>query len=406
MNILFLTDNFPPETNAIASRVFERARYWVRWGHTVTIITSVPNFPEGKVYSGYKNRWHQIELIEGIKVVRVKTFIAKNQGFFFRTLDFISYSVPAIFASLFQKNQDIVVATSPQFFVACTGWIVAILKRRNFILEIADLWPASIVGVGMLRAGFLLTLLEKLELFLYKQADALIVLTSSYKKNMVERGIEESKIHVILNGVELDRYKPTTKDRQLAQELHIENSFVIGYIGTLGMAQGLENVLDTAELLRKNARVRFLFVGSGAARDSLLAEKEKRNLSNVIFVGAQPKESVQRYWSLCDVVLVHLKDMPIFKTVIPSKLFEAMGMGLPILLVAPEGEASQLVCEEGTGIWIKPNDPKLFYETLQLLQQDSLRKKMREQSISYAPMHTREKQAHEMSEVFKKYSKT
>ena len=147
MKILFLTENFPPETNAAANRVYERATFWAAWGHDVTVITSAPNFPKGVLHDGYENKWYQTETLGGIKVVRVKTYITANAGILLRTLDFLSFMVTGFFASLAQKRPDIVVATSPQFFTAIAGWLVGVFRRRPFVLELGDIWPASIVAV-------------------------------------------------------------------------------------------------------------------------------------------------------------------------------------------------------------------------------------------------------------------
>jgi hypothetical protein len=163
MHILFLTDNFPPERNAPASRVYEHACYWVRQGHRVTVLTCAPNFPEGKVYAGYCNRWYQVEEVDGIHVVRVKTFIAKNEGVLLRILDYLSFMVTGSLAGLLQPHPDVVVATSPQFCMVVAGWAVAALRRLPFVFELRDLWPASIHAVGALRASTALRCLERLE---------------------------------------------------------------------------------------------------------------------------------------------------------------------------------------------------------------------------------------------------
>ena len=297
MHILFLTDNFPPERNASASRVYERACYWVRWGHRVTVITCAPNFPEGKVHPGYRNRWYQVEKKDGIRVVRVKTFIAANEGMVLRILDFVSFMVTAFPAGLVQKRPDVIVATSPQFFAGVGGWAIAAARRLPFVLEISDLWPASITAVGAMRDNLGLRLIEHLELFLYRRAAGIVALTEAFKDNLVGRGVEPGKITVVINGVDLSRFSPRPREANLAKELNLEGRFVIGYIGTHGMAHSLERVLDAAELLRDTPAVRFLFVGSGAAREGLVTEASRRQLGNVVFVPAQPKEKIAAYWS-------------------------------------------------------------------------------------------------------------
>jgi colanic acid biosynthesis glycosyl transferase WcaI len=401
MQIVFLTDNFPPEGNAIASRVYERACYWVKRGHEVTVITSAPNFPEGKVYPGYKNKFYQVETMSGIRVVRVKTFIAKNKGFILRTLDFISYIIPALIAGLMQKKPDVIIATTPQFFVGVTACLLTALRRTPFILEVADIWPASIVGVGAMHKNIFIRALEKLELFLYKRANAIVVLTHAFKQNLTSRKVPPEKISVVINGVDIHQFAPVSKNNELAATLEIlPGQFVIGYIGTHGMAHALQNVLHTAEQLRDHPEILFLFVGAGAERDALLSYAASKNLTNVKFIPAQPKKAIDQYWSLCDVALVHLKNSPVFAEVIPSKIFEAMAMGLPILLAAPQGEASAIIQNEQAGIWVPAEEPAaLAAAVLSYVNNPALRAQYAEQSRQRAKFHSREQQADDMLAV-------
>lgn len=402
MNILFFVENFPPERNAAASRVFERACYWVEWGHEVTVVTSAPNFPEGRVYDGYKNSWHNVEYISGIRVIRVKTFISANEGKWRRIADFLSFMFTGYIAALFEAKPDIVVASSPQFFAAVGGWVLSRTKLVPFVFELGDLWPASIVAVGAMRRGFLLRWMERLELYLYRESAAVVALTSAFKDDLVRRGIDPAKVFVVINGVDLARYAPRLRDQGLAESLGIApENFVIGYVGTHGMAHALEKVLDAAELAR-GTRLRFLFVGSGAARESLVAEATRRGLSNVIFIAAQPKNQMPAYWSLCDVALAHLKNTPVFETVIPSKIFEAMGMGLPVLLAAPKGEASEIVESYEAGLWVAAEDPaQLVDAATRLMEDQELYKRLRANSLASAPLFSRERQAKDMMVVLK-----
>ncbi|MEK9680025.1 MAG: glycosyltransferase family 4 protein [Rhodospirillaceae bacterium] len=401
MKILFFTENFPPETNAAATRVFERAVYWARWGHEVTVITCAPNFPHGQVFDGYRNAWHQVEDLSGIRVVRVKTFIAANQGVVRRSLDFLSFLVTGCVAGLFQPKPDVVVSTSPQFFAAVAGWAVGLCRRRPFVFELGDLWPNSISAVGAMKKGVLLSLMEKFELFMYRRSAAVAALTNAFKDNLVARGINGEKIHVVLNGVDLPRYAPRPRDQALAEEWGIGGKFVIGYLGTHGMAHGLINVLDAAEKLADEPDVLFLFVGAGAEREMLKTEAAKRNLTNMQFRESQPKERMPEIWSLCNVALIHLKDSPAFADVLPSKIFEAMGMGLPVLLVSPEGEASRLLGKRGAGPWAPAGDPEALAGVVRSLRHDdATRQAYAEASLNAAPLHSRETQAREMLAVF------
>ena len=181
MNILVLTENFPPETNAAATRVYERACYWVRWGHSVTVVTCAPNFPDGVLFEGYRNRWHQSESMDGIRVVRVKTFISPNRGVVRRSLDFLSFGISGLVAALFEPRPDVVIGNSPQLFAAAAGYGVGALRRVPFVFEVADLWPASIIAVGAVKRARPLMLLEKLELYLYRRAAIVVALTAAHQ---------------------------------------------------------------------------------------------------------------------------------------------------------------------------------------------------------------------------------
>ena len=400
MNILFLTENFPPETNAAATRVYERACYWIKSGHRVTVITSAPNFPEGRIFPGYRNRWRQTEDMDGIRVVRVKTYIAPNRGVIRRTLDFLSFMVTAFWAGLFEPKPDVITATSPQFFAAVGGWMLGGAKRCPFVFELGDLWPASIAAVGAVRSSLTLRLIEKLELHLYARSEAVVALTPAFKDNLTGRGIVAEKIAVIPNGVDTWRYGPRTKNPDLAKTWGLGDCFVVGYVGTHGMAHALGNVLDTAERLKAVDGFRFLLAGAGAERDALIADAGRRGLDNVVFMPPQPKDAMPRVWSLCDVALVHLKNDPLFAGVIPSKIFEAMASGLPILLAAPEGEASNIIDRHGAGVSVAAEDPDALADACRRLMDNGAGlKALAEKSLAAARLHSREAQANHMAEV-------
>ena len=400
MHIHFLTDNFPPEGNAPASRTYEHAVYWVRSGHKVTVITGAPNFPEGKLFKGYKNRWYSVENMDGIRVVRVKTYITANEGFAKRTLDYMSFMVSSFIAGMFQKRPDVIVATSPQFFTACSAWMLSVFRWRAFVFELRDLWPSSIKAVGAMKDSRLIRALERLEMFLYQKAAAIVSVTNSFKNELVERGIDGSKIAVVINGVELSRYRPCEKDAALLREFDLEHKFVVGYIGTHGMAHALHRILEAADLLRDREEIVFLLVGGGAERETLLKRAEEMGLKNVRFAPRQPKEKMPAIWSLCDVSLIQLKNDPLFKSVIPSKIFESMGMGLPIILSLPVGESSRIIEVTGAGVVIPPEQPEKLALTVVELFEDRVKlEKLAKASAEAAAQHSRKRQAYLMMDV-------
>ena len=407
MKILFFSENFPPESNAAATRVYERAVYWANWGHDVTVITQAPNFPEGRLFDGYRNKWKQTETISGIRVVRVKTYIAQNSGVAHRTLDFLSFMATGFLAGLKQPRPDVVAATSPQFFAAVSGWAIGAVRRIPFVFELGDLWPASITAVGAMKKSFALSMVEKLELFLYRKSAAVAALTNSFKDDLMSRGIPGGKIAVVINGVDLSRYEPRERDPDLATTYGLTGKFVIGYVGTHGMAHALGNVLNAAELLQATGDeagkedIRFLLAGAGAERDDLIADAAARGLGNVIFMERQAKESMPAVWSQCNVALVHLKNSPVFAGVIPSKIFEAEAMGLPVLLAAPDGEASQIVIADQAGLHVPAEDPQALLDgVLELYTDGRKRAAFAANSLAAAPGHSRETQARDMLKVF------
>lgn len=374
MHILFLTDNFPPEVNAPASRTFEHCREWVKAGHQVTVITTAPNFPTGKVFSGYRNKLWQTEQMAGIRVVRVWSYVAENSGFAKRVIDYLSFMFAAFPASLFVRKVDVVVGTSPQFFTACAAYVVGAVKRVPWVFELRDIWPESIRVVGAMKQSVALDYLEKLELFLYRKATLIVSVTSAHRDNLIARGIQGSKIQVVTNGVDIDRFVPCAKDASLVSRYGLEGKFVAGYIGTLGMAHGLDTVLDAAKLMAGAAdagRYRFVLLGNGAQKATLMARALAEGLDNVVFIDSVPKEAVVRYWSILDVALIHLKSDDLFKTVIPSKMFESMGMAIP-LLHGVQGESADILEREDVGILFEPENAGALCEGLRRLNGDEV----------------------------------
>lgn len=403
MRILFLSDNFPPEGNAPATRLYEHATRWVRAGHEVTVITCAPNFPEGKLFPGYRNAWRQVDVVDGIRVVRVKTYITANEGFLKRTLDYLSFMLMATVMSVFERRPDVVVATSPQFFCAIAGWMVGVLKWRPFVFELRDLWPASIMAVGAMRKNMAIRMLERVELFLYRRADAIVSVTESFREDLVARGVPRGKIHVVINGVDLERYEPRKRDIPLAQEFGLEGKFVAGYMGTHGMAHALPKVLEAAERLLHREDIAFFFAGSGAERGRVEQIVAERKLHNVRLIPRQPKERMPALWSLCDLSIVPLRDTPVFATVIPSKIFESMGMGVPILMSLPEGEATAIVRKTRSGVCVPPEDPETMAAEIARLADASLEmEQLRRQAREAAPAFSREALAARMLSIVSK----
>jgi glycosyltransferase involved in cell wall biosynthesis/uncharacterized heparinase superfamily protein len=353
MHIVFFSHYYPPEVNAPASRTSEHCREWVRQGHDVTVVTCAPNHPSGKVYPSYRNRLYQTEWIDGVHVIRLWTFLAANEGFLLRTLNYVSYLVAVVLALPTLRRPDVIVSTSPQFFCGLAGLAARFIKRAPWVLEIRDLWPESIVTVGAMRRNWCVRLLEALEAHAYRRADRIVSLTQSFVPHIAERAGNPAKIAVITNGVDVSHFKAATDRGNTKRELGLDEKFVAAYVGTHGMAHGLETILEAAALLRDQPRIAFLLVGDGAERSRIERLKQERRLDNVLILGQRSKEAMPSIWAATDASLILLRRNELFRKVIPSKMFEAMAMRRPIVL-AVEGEARALLKEAGAGIAITP----------------------------------------------------
>ncbi|APU10098.1 glycosyltransferase WbuB [Cellulophaga lytica] len=366
MKLLFLTDNFPPEVNAPATRTYEHCKEWVKEGVEVTVVTCAPNFPQGKVFEGYKNRLFYKEVIDGIKVIRVWTYISANKGFIKRILDYVSFMISSFIVGLFIKT-DIIVATSPQFFTAISGRWLSFWKRKKWIMEVRDLWPESIKAVGAMGPNSAISFFEFLESRMYKNASKIVVVTDSFKKTLNEKhNVPSSKIEVVKNGVNSDLFIPTEKNLELLNQLRLENKIIVGYIGTHGMAHALDFILKCAKKI-KEEQIHFLFLGDGAKKEELLELKNSLGLQNVTMLPSVSKKEVVEYISILDIALVNLKKSDTFKHVIPSKIFELCAMHKPILL-GVEGETKKIIEDYMVGVTFEPENEEDFLEKILLLK--------------------------------------
>lgn len=374
MRILLLTDNYPPETSPPALRCSMHAKRWVELGHRVNIVTSFPNFPDGKVFGGYRQSLFKREIVDTIDVLRVPTLIFPNRAIVLRVLDFLSFMITGSIASMFVGRPDVVIATSPQFFTAVAGWFVSVVYRRPFVFEVRDLWPDSIVAVGAMNEGRAIKLVRRLEQFLYRQADLIVTVTSSSRDVLVARGIDGNKIVVVTNGIDTGTLTPGPAPAEFRQRLGLENKIVVSYIGTVGMAHGLQLILDAADECRNRLpEVHFVIVGSGAELNDLQQQASQRGLGNVTFVGRVAHADIINYWRLSDITLVLLKDTPLFRTVIPSKIFEAMATGTPIITNV-RGELQALLEPLGAAEMIEPDSLSALVDTIEKLAKDPARR--------------------------------
>ena len=376
MKILYVSQYFPPEMGAPGARVAELSRHWVQAGHQVTVLTGFPNHPTGVVPLEYRAELRRLvmrEKVGGVNVVRSWLLPFPNRKAYERMLNYSSFSVSSAITGLFLSRPDVVIATSPQLLVGLSGWWLARLPRVPFVFEVRDLWPESLAAVGMgdpnssLHRG-----LAKIAGFLYRRCDRVVVVSPAFKDHLIEHWqVPPKKISVIENGVETGLFSPGAPDRELRRELGAEGKFLVCYIGTMGMAHGLETLVEAAARLRDSApQVLFLLVGEGAEKSHITSLARSRGLTNLRFVDQQPREKIPVYIRASDVCLVLLKKSELFKTVIPTKMLEFMACARPVIL-GVDGQSRKIVDEAQAGLFMEPENPDALAEAILHLAADS-----------------------------------
>ena len=374
---------------APAARVSELSRHWVNAGHEVTVLSGFPNHPDGVIRPEYRKHFYRgvhRDEIDGIEIVRTWLLPFPNRKSYERVLNYSSFCASASITGSFLDRPDVVIATSPQLLVGVSGWWISKLKNTPLVLEIRDLWPESLAAVGVGGSHSMLhRALAKLAGFLYRKADHIAVVTPAFRERLIgDWQVPDQKISIIRNGVETQLFSPHKSDPQLRKALNAEEKFVVSYIGTLGLAHGLETLITAAERLQFIApQVLLLFVGEGAERERIVSLAKSKGLHNVRFVPQQDREKIPAYICASDACLVLLKKSPVFETVIPTKMLEFMSCARPIIL-AVDGQARSILESSRSGIYTPPeNADGLCKAILQLQQQPSLRQEMGKSGRNY-----------------------
>jgi glycosyltransferase involved in cell wall biosynthesis len=364
MRILFISHYFPPEVNAPASRTHEHCREWVRQGHDVTVITGVPNHPRGVLFEGYQNRLVQEERVDGIRVIRTWMYLSANEGFGGRIANYVLFAIAAAIACFRVERPDVVIATSPQFFAGLAGALISRLRGAPFVLEVRDLWPESIVQLGQIQPGFLLRRLEWLETALYRSAAGIVVNTRAFIDHISARGVPRERMELVYNGIDPELFRPQPRDDALLRKHGLEDKFLVAYIGTLGLAHGVDTLLEAADRLRDQPDLHFLVIGDGATRRDLESMAAERGLENVTLLGQRPRAEIPSWIASIDLLVVLLRDLSIFTSVIPSKVFEFCAQERPVVVSTPKGEIRSLLEAADAGYSIDAEQPDALVDTI------------------------------------------
>ena len=376
MKILYVSQYFPPEMGAPAARAAELSRHWARMGHEVTVLTGFPNHPTGVVPEDWRSRLDHLrytERVDGVHVVRTWLWPLPNRKAHERIRNYASFCVSAGLSGLALRKPDVIIATSPQLLVALSGWWLAWWKRVPFVFEVRDLWPESLAAVGAGREGSLLhRTLGAIAGFLYRRANRIVVVAPAFKDHIIRYwNVPAANISVVENGVETDLFRLDPAAMEVRKHLKLEDRFLICYIGTMGNAHGLETLIAAAEELQTALpSAMFLLIGEGAEKERIVQLAAARGLTNIQFLGQQPRERIPAYVSAADVCLVMLKKTELFKTVIPTKLLEYMACERPVI-VAVDGQARQIIEEAGAGVFVEPENSKALVKAVHDLAGDT-----------------------------------
>jgi glycosyltransferase involved in cell wall biosynthesis len=370
MKIVVICHYFPPEIGAPSARIYEMARHWVELGNEVHVVTCFPNHPTGIIPDKYKGMKYLHEMMDGIHIHRNYVYATPNKGFMKKTLGHISFMFSSVLISMRKiKKPDVIITSSPTFFSIFSGYWYSLRKRVPFVLEIRDLWPAAMIELGVMKKGAVTNILEKMELFFYRKSKRLIMVTEAFKDNVVNRGIDADKVYVVTNGVNQEMFYPKEKNKSLIDNYGLSGKFVVSYAGAHGISQNLATILKAAKALKEEEDIEFLFIGEGAEKDKLRAAVGEQGITNVRFIDSQPKEMIPDFYSISDVCLIPLKNIQLFKIFIPSKMFEIMACGVPIV-ASLEGEAADILTESKAALVVHPDNDEEIRQAILKLKND------------------------------------
>jgi glycosyltransferase involved in cell wall biosynthesis len=371
VRIALISHYFWPELGAPSARLLELGRAWVARGHEVIAVTNFPNHPTGIIPERYRGKSFLLESAEGLQIIRCRTYATPNQGFVRRTLGHLNFMLQAVVqATPHLRQTEVLVASSPTLFSAVAAFMISRRLGVPFVLEVRDLWPAIFVDLGVIRNRAVIWILERLELFLYRRSRAVVTVTRAFAHDIVARGIDPEKVHVIHNGVDLETFQPGPADADLLARLGLSGKLVVLYCGAHGISHALGRILGVADRLRAQPNLHFLFVGEGAEKPALLARARSLALSNVTFEPGVSRERVPALYRSADVCLVPLRAVPLFRSFVPSKMFEILACGRPIA-ASLDGEAAEILEASGAAILVPPEDVDALARAVRRLAEDS-----------------------------------
>lgn len=368
MHLLIIHQAFAGPNDPGGTRHFEFARHLVRHGHRVTIVAANLNYQTGAPVVAGAGLVAE-EQLEGVRVLRAYAYPSLHRSFLWRIVTFLSFMLSSVLVALRAGPVDVVMGTSPPIFQAVSAWLVALLRRGPFLLEIRDLWPAFAIDMGVLRQPALIWLAHRLEALLYARADHLLVNSPAYRDYLLGKGVAAGRISLIPNGVDPAMFDPDARGEGVREQYGLRDKFVVTYAGALGQANDLPTVLRAAHLLRERPAVHLLIVGDGKERSALEAMARELRLPNLTFAGPRPKSEMAAILAASDACVATLQDIPMFRTTYPNKVFDYMAAGRPTVL-AIDGAIRAVIEEAGGGVFVRPGSPEALAAAIDALAAD------------------------------------
>jgi glycosyltransferase involved in cell wall biosynthesis len=386
LRVTFLTHYFPPEVGPAQVRLLELAKRLLAAGQTVTVVTGFPNYPTGVIEPGYRGQMFMDDRVDGVRVLRTWVFATRGRGFLSRLLNYLSFPVFSLLAIRKLGRTDVIYVQSPPLFTGLAALWFARLKRAPFIFNVSDIWPQSAIELDVLRNRFAIRMSEALERHIYRRATRITVATPGILERLATRGVPRDKLFLLTNGVDTAAYRVGEPDRELASRLGLDGHKVFMYAGLLGLAQGLDVILEAAKLT-SNPDILYVLVGEGAEKATLVAKAEAQGISNVRFLPIQPTATLPALLNLVYATIIPLRRLDLFKAALPSKMFDSMAAGRPI--VGPLwGEAAELVRAADCGLVVEPEDARAVHEAVETLAADpALAQRLGEHGRSYVIEH-------------------
>jgi glycosyltransferase involved in cell wall biosynthesis len=370
MKILLINQSFVSPEEPGHTRHFEMAQYLRKHGHELVIVGSDINYQTGRQTTKRRRIFESVEQnIDGIRILRAYVYPSLHRSYFWRIVSFFSFMFSSVWTALQVSDVDLIMGTTPPIFQAVSSWVVSLVRRKPFLLEVRDLWPEFGIGMGVLKNPIIIAMSRWLENFLYARATHILVNSPAYRKYLLEKGIPERKVTFIPYGTDVEMFNPRVDGTEIRRKLGVDDMFVVLYAGALGAANDIYTILRAADRLRNELKIQFVLFGDGKERVNIEEEVRRRELANVLLAGVYPKREMPFVLASSDVCLAILQNIVMFRTTYPNKVFDYMAAGRATILVI-DGVIREVIETSRGGVFVEPGDDEQLANTVLELSRD------------------------------------